>query len=71
MFDDTRDGYVALPTTVPTVLEDSLLHSFWPRDGHGNVHIQHYISESLQSCDASKRLFQGGKQQKFNARKIL
>ena len=68
-FDGTRDGYNALPTTVPAVLADPLLHSFLPRDGSDLVHIQHYVSESAQSCDVSKQLLQGEKQQKFYVRR--
>jgi hypothetical protein len=61
----TRDAHIALPTTVPAVLADSLLHSFLPRDGRDIVHIQQFVSESVQSCDASKQLLQGEKQQQF------
>jgi len=61
-----RVGCNALPTTVPAVLADSLLHFFLPRDERELVHIQHYVSESVQSCDASKLLLQGEKQQKFD-----
>jgi len=66
----TRDAYTSLPTTVPAVLADSLLHCFLPRIVHSHVHIQQYVSESVQSCDASKQLFQGEKQQKFYIREI-
>jgi len=38
-----RDGYTALPTTVPAVLADSLLHSYLLRVGHEHEHIQHYV----------------------------
>jgi len=61
----TRDGHIALHTTIPAVLADSLLHSFLRCDGRGLVHIQQHISESVQSCDASKQMLQGEKQQKF------
>ena len=64
----TRDGYCALRTTVHGVLADSLLHFFLPRDGRDFVHIQQYVSESVQSCDDSKQLLQGEKQQKFYER---
>jgi len=68
-FDRSRYGYYALPTTVPAVLADSLLHCFLPRDGRDLVHIQHYVSESVQSCDDAKQLLQGEKQQKFYVRR--
>ena len=61
----THDTYNTLPPTVPAVLADTLLHSFLSRDGHDLVYIQQYVSESVQSCDASKQLLQGEKQQKF------
>jgi hypothetical protein len=61
----TRDGFSALHTTVPTVLAGFLLHCFLPRDGRDHQHIQHHVSESVQSSDASKQLLQGEKQQKF------
>ena len=50
----THDTYNALPPTVPAVLADSLHHVFLHRDGRDLVHIQQYIPESVQSCDASK-----------------
>ena len=61
----TRSGYNAFPTTVPGVLADSLLHSFFVRVGHDHEHIRQYAAQSVQSCDASKQLLQGEKQQKF------
>jgi hypothetical protein len=63
-----RCYYNALHATVHRVLADSLLHSFFPRDGRELEHIQHYVSESVQSCDASKQLLQGEKQQQHYAR---
>jgi len=63
------NAYNALPTTVPAVLADSVLHSFSLRDGRELVHIQQYISESVESCDASKQLLQGEKQLKYYARR--
>jgi hypothetical protein len=65
MFCATRDACNALPTTVPAVLANSLLHSFFLRVGHDHEHVQQYVSESVQSCDASKQLLQGEKQLQF------
>ena len=65
MFCATRDGYIALPTTVPAVLADSLLHCFFLRVNYDHKHIQQYVFMSVQSCNASKQLLQGEKQQKF------
>ena len=65
MFYTTLVGYIALPTTVPAVLADSLLHCFLLRGGRDHEHIEQCVSESVQSCDASKQLLQGEKQQKF------
>jgi hypothetical protein len=65
----TCDAYNAFRTTVHAVLADSLLHCLSPRDERGDLHIQHYVSESVQSCDASKQLFQGEKQQQFYIRR--
>jgi hypothetical protein len=65
----SRDPGVAHPATVPAVLADSLLHSLSLRDGRDLVRVGQYISESVQSCDASKQLLQGEKQQKFYARR--
>jgi hypothetical protein len=62
-----HDAHIALPTAVPAVLADSLLQSFFLFVGRILLHIQQYISESVQSCDASKQLLQGEKQQKFYA----
>ena len=64
----TRDASSAFLTTVPAVLADSLLHCFLPRDEHQHEHIQQYVSVSVQSCDASKQLLQGEKQQQFYIR---
>ena len=58
----THGAFNALHSTVPALLADSLLRCFLPRDGRDLVHIQQYISESIQSCDASKQLLQGEKQ---------
>jgi len=55
----THSAIGALHTAIHAVLADSLLHFFLPRDGRDLVHIQHYVSESVQSCDASKQLLQG------------
>jgi hypothetical protein len=63
----TRDGCNAFLTTVHAVLADSRLHYFLPREGRDLVHIQQYVSEYVQSCDASKQLLQGEKQQKFHS----
>jgi hypothetical protein len=68
MCHDTDVGFTALLTTVPRVLADSLLHSFFPRGGRDLEHNQHYVSESVQSCEASKQLLQGEKQQQFYVR---
>jgi len=57
----TQQFYIAFPTTLPAVLADSLLHFCFLRVGYEHEHIQHYVSESVQSCDASKQLFQGEK----------
>jgi len=65
MFHGTHVVYIAFPTTVPAVLADSQLHCLLLRVGRDLVHIQQYISEFVQSCDASKQLLQGEKQQKF------
>jgi len=64
----THDGCTSLPTTVPAVLADSVLHSFFLHIGRDLVHIQHYVPESAQSCDDSEQLLQGEKQQKFYIR---
>jgi hypothetical protein len=64
----TDVGFTALHTTVPRVLADSLLHYFFPCYGRDLKHIQHYVSESVQSCEASKQLLQGEKQQQFYVR---
>jgi len=66
----TRDAFSALRTTVPAVLADSLPHRFLSRGGRDFVHIQHYATESFQSCDASEQLLQGEKQQKFYFREF-
>jgi hypothetical protein len=62
---DTRSGYNAFQTTIPTVLANSLLHCFHLGVGHDHEHLRQYGAQSVQSCDASKQLLQGGKQQKF------
>jgi len=61
----TRDGYNAFPTTIRGILADSLLHSFLLHVVRDHEHIQQYVSESVQSCDASKQLLQGEKQKKI------
>jgi len=66
----TRDGCNALPTTISAVLADSLPHSFLLRVEREFVHIQQCVSVSVQSCDTSKQLLQGEKQQKFFKRKF-
>jgi hypothetical protein len=66
-----RDGCNVFLTTVHAVLADSLLHYFLLREGRDLVHIQQYVSESVQSCDASKQLLQGEKQQKFYVRRCF
>jgi hypothetical protein len=68
MFCATRDGYNTLPTTVPAVLADSLLHCFLLRVEHDHVHIERHVCESVQSCDASKQMLQGEKQLQFYIR---
>jgi len=70
MFCDTHDGYFSLPTTLPAVLADSLLRCFLLRVGRDLVHIQQYVSEFVQSCDDSKQLLQGEKQQKYYVREF-
>jgi len=69
MFCGTHDFYTSLRTTLPAVLADSLLHCFLLRVGRDHQHIQQYISESGQSCDDSKQLLQGEKQQQFYVRR--
>jgi hypothetical protein len=64
----TNDSHIAFRTTVPAVLADSLLHCLFLRVGRKLVHIQKRVSESVQSCDASKQLLQGEKQQKIYVR---
>jgi len=59
------DAFIALPTTVPAVLADSLLHILLLRVGRDHEHIQHYVSLSVQNCDAYEQLLQGEKQQKL------
>jgi hypothetical protein len=66
----TFNAYTSLPTTVPAVLADALLHCFLLHAVHDHEHIQQYISESVQSCDASKQLFQGEKQLQFYVREF-
>jgi hypothetical protein len=61
----SQSTFIAFRTTVPGVLADSLLHCFLVRDGRDHEHIQQYISEFVQSCDASKQLLQGEKQKQF------
>jgi hypothetical protein len=68
MCQGTRDYYIALHTTVPRVLADSLLHFFFPCDGRDHQHIENYVSEFVQGCEASKQLLQGEKKQKFYVR---
>jgi hypothetical protein len=58
-------GFTALHTALHRVLEDSLLRCFFTRNGCNLVHNHHYVSKSVQSCDASKPLLQGEKQQQF------
>jgi hypothetical protein len=64
----TRDGYNTLPTTVPAVLADSLLHCLLLPVEREYEHIRHNVLESVQSCDASKQLLQGEKQLQFYIR---
>ena len=64
----TSDGCYVFRTTVPAVLADSLLHCFYLRVGCDHEHIQEYVSESVQSCEATKQLLQGEKQQQFYVR---
>jgi hypothetical protein len=64
----TRDIYNAFPTTVPAVLAACLLHFCFLCVVHELELIHHYVLESVQSCDASKQLLQGEKQQKFYTR---
>lgn len=61
----TIDAVFALLSTVPAVLADSMLHCFLLRVGRQFVHIEQCASESVQSCDDSKLLLQGEKQQQF------
>jgi hypothetical protein len=65
MFCGTYDDYNAFPTTVPAVLADSLPQCFFLSVGRDHQHIQQYFSKSLQSCNSSKQLLQGEKQQKL------
>jgi len=67
----THDVYNAFPTMVPTVLADSLLHRLLLRFGRDHQHIRQYVSESVHSCDDSKQLLQGEKQQKFYIREFI
>jgi hypothetical protein len=61
----TNNGAYALLSTVPAVLANSMLHFFLRRVGRDLVHIEQCASESVQSCDDSKLLLQGEKQQQF------
>jgi len=70
MVRDTHDVFTSLPSTVPAVLADSLLHCFLLRFGRDLVHIQQYVSESVQSCDDSKQLLQGEEQLQFYLREF-
>jgi len=65
MFCGTYDDYNAFTSTVLAVLADSLLHCYFGRVWRDRQHIQQYFSKSLQSCDSSKQLLQGEKQQKL------
>jgi hypothetical protein len=56
-----HDGFSALHTTIPRVLADTLLLSFSPRDGRDLEYNHHYVSKSVQSCEAIKQLLQGEK----------
>jgi len=67
----THVVYFSLPKTIPAVLADSLLHRFLLRLGCDHQHIHQYVSESVHSCDDSKQLLQGEKQQKFYIREFI
>jgi hypothetical protein len=69
MCHDTHVPDTALPTTVPAVLADTLLHCLLLRYGRDHQHIQQYVLESVQSCGASKQLLQGEKQQQICVRR--
>ena len=64
----THNAYNAFPTAVPAILADFLLHCFFLGVGNDLEHIQHYVLVSVQSCDASKHMLQGEKQQKIYTR---
>ena len=68
MFCATHGAYTSLPTTLPAVLADSLLHCFLLCVGREHEHVQQYVSEFVQSCDDSKQMLQGKKHQKFYVR---
>ena len=53
----------ALPTAVPAVLADPLLHGLFSRDGYELEHVQQCVSGSVQSSDAFEQVLQGKKQQ--------
>jgi hypothetical protein len=65
MCHDTHVPDTALPTTVPAVLADTLLQCLFLRNGRDHQHIQQFVLESVQSCDTSKQLLQGEKQQQI------
>ena len=65
----THDAYTAFPTTVRAGLADSLLHAFFPRVKRDRMYVEQYVSESVQSWDASKQLLQGEEEQKFYTRR--
>jgi hypothetical protein len=58
----THNADCSLPTTVPAVLADSMLQSFIPRVKRDRLHVQQYVSMSVQRCDDSNQLLQGEKQ---------
>ena len=65
----THDDYNAFLTTVRAELADNLLHAFIPSIKRDRMYGEQYVSESVQSWDASKQLLQGEKQQKFYIRR--
>ena len=67
---DTHVVFFSLPTTLPAVLADPLLHCFFLRVERVHQHIQQFISESVQSCDDSEQLLQGEKQHQFYIREF-
>jgi hypothetical protein len=63
--------YNTLHSTLHRVLADSLLQYFFPHDGSDLENIRHCVLESVKSCDASKQLLQGEKEQQFYVKVML